>query len=141
VSNAVTVVNGIGAGTEAARKETLSEATRLLNFGWPRLTMVTPHTDEDTYDTLQAFSDADLAKFGGIQTSYKLMALDGDPDWTRTPRGSVVQVILDTDLYGADRPVGGPDGFNARLRNTIVRVADNGPTQVEWQVDDVQEVQ
>jgi hypothetical protein len=141
VSNAVTVVSGIGAGEGVSRKETLSEATRLLNFGWPRLTTVTPHTDVDTYVELQAFSDADLAKFGGIQTSYKLVALDGDPDWTMTPRGSVVQVILGTDLYGADRPVGGPDGFNARLRNTVVRVADNGPTQVEWQVDDVQEVQ
>ena len=141
VSNAATVVNAVGAGTEVARKETLSEATRLLGAGWPRMTTVTAHTDVDTYGTLQAFSDADLRKMGGIATGYQLVSLDGDPDWTMTPRGSVVQVILDTDIYGADRPVGGPDGFNARLLNTIVRVGNAGTTQVEWKVADVQEVQ
>jgi hypothetical protein len=141
VSNAATVVNAVGAGTGAARKETLSEASGLLNAGWPRMTTVTAHTDVDTYGELQAFSDADLRKYGGIATGYQLVALDGDPDWTQTPRGSVVRVILDTDIYGAGRPVGGPNGFDARLRNTIVRVPARGNAQVEWQVNDVLEVQ
>lgn len=140
-ANAATVVNAIGAGVEAARKETLSEATRLLAAGWPRITKVTSHTDIDTYATLQAFSDADLRKQGGIVTAYRLVSLDGDPDWTETPRGSTVRAILDTDAYGADRPVGGANGFNARLMNTIVHVANDDNTQVEWQVADVQEIQ
>jgi hypothetical protein len=51
-----------------------------------------------------------------------------------------VRVVLDTDIYGAERPVGGPFGFDARLTSQTVRVAESGPAQVEWQVDTIEEL-
>lgn len=96
-------------------------------------------------DTLLRNAQTELAKRAGIATAYSLVTLDTQEvaesaDWTLTPRGSNVRVVLDTDVYGADRPVGGANGFVARLVNTVVRVPDSGTAQVEWQVADVLEV-
>jgi hypothetical protein len=86
--------------------------------------------------TLQAHANADLAASAGIPTGYSLVSLDGDPDWTQTPRGSTVRVVLDTDVYGESRPV----VFESRLQELTVRVPDTGLAQVEWQVATVLEV-
>jgi hypothetical protein len=131
----------VGSGEEKAQLRKTAQATRLLNAGWPRLTRTERYQDVTIPGTLQRHADGDLAATAGLSTGYSLVTLDGDPtaDWTQTPRGSSVRVVLDTDVYGAERPVGGPDGFTTRLLSTTVRVADDGPAQIEWQTADVLE--
>lgn len=140
VASAATATIAIGAGAELAQLRRSAQSTRLLAAGWPRMTTTAQYTDVSDPATLQGHATADLAKAAGVATGYSLISLDDDPDWTQTPRGSVVRVVLDTDIYGAERPVGGPNGFDARLLETTVRVADDGPAQVEWRIADVLEV-
>lgn len=126
-SSSATVVVAIGAGEEKAqlRKTAVS---RLVAAGFPRLTKTTSYTDVKSQTTLQRHANADLKDVAGLLTSYTLTTFDDDPDWTDTPRGSTVRVILDTDAYGAERPV----QFDARLLDVSVRVDDDGPAQVNW---------
>jgi hypothetical protein len=143
VANAATYAEAVGSGEEKAQKRKTATATTLLAQGWPRMTYVdTSHTDVSVDATLQRHADAALADRAGIATDYHLVSFDGDltADWTQTPRGSTVGVVLDTDEYGGDRPVGGADGFDARLVDTIVHVPDDGTPQVEWVVTTVLEV-
>ena len=139
-ADAATVAKATGAGEEAARLVATARSDRLLNAGWPRMTTTKSYSDVTIPATLQSHADADLAATAGIATTYQLVSLDDDPDWTQTPRGSSVRVILDTDVYGAERPVGGGQGFVSRLLDTVVRVPDSGPAQVEWVTAVVQEV-
>ena len=134
--SSATATVAIGSGQEATQIRQGAQANRLLAAGWPRLTRTMTYSDVTIPATLARHAQADLAASAGIATGYQLVTLDGDPtaDHMQTPRGSDVRVILDTDVYGAERPVGGPDGFVTRLLSTTVRVADDGPAQVEWQV-------
>jgi hypothetical protein len=138
--NAATVAVATGSGEAKAMLRTTATASTLLAHGWPRVTRMGAYSDVSVAATLQAHALADLAASAGIPTGYALVSLDDDPDWTQTPRGSSVQVILDTDVYGADRPVGGPNGFVSRVLNQTVRVPDAGPAQIAWSVADVLEV-
>ena len=106
------------------------------------MTSFSDYSDVTVKATLNRHAAADLKAVAGIATAYSLVTLDGDPtaDWSQTPRGSSVRVVLDTDVYGCDRPVGGADGFTARCINTLVRVPDSGSAQIEWQVDETLEV-
>lgn len=139
-SSAATATIAIGSGIDLAQLRRFAQSSRLLTAGWPRMTATGTYTDVSDPLTLQGHATADLAALAGIATDYSLVSLDDDPDWTQTPRGSTVRAILDTDIYGAERPVGGPNGFDVRLQSTVVRVADNGPAQVEWQVSTALEV-
>ena len=141
LTEAATVLVATGAGEDAAQLKSTATATNLLGRGWPRMTAFSDYNDTSVKATLDRHAKADLAKRAGIATGYSLVTLDGDPDWTQTPRGSTVRVVLDTDVYGADRPVGGPDGFDARCLSVTVRVPDSGDAQVEWTVADTLEVQ
>jgi hypothetical protein len=129
-----------GSGEESARLKKGAQADDLLGAGWPRLTRSETYQDVVIPQTLQNHAYADLDSAAGIATGYSLIALDDDPDWTQTPRGSTVRVVLDTDIYGAERPVMGPFGFDARMLNQTVRVAESGPAQVEWQIATVEEL-
>lgn len=142
LAEAATVVVATGSGEEAAQLRSTAPATSLLAQGWPRMTSFSDYNDVVKSATLARHASADLAARAGIATGYSLVTLDGDPsaDWTQTPRGSTVRVVLDTDVYGADRPVGGADGFDARCIGITVRVPDAGEAQVEWSVADVLEV-
>lgn len=142
LDEAATVVRATGSGEEAAQMRSVASASTLLAQGWPRMTEFADFTDVTQQTTLDRHATAELAKRAGIATGYSLVTLDGDPtaDWTLTPRGSTVRVLLDTDVYGADRPVGGPDGFDARCLDMVVRVPDSGAAQVEWRIADVLEV-
>jgi hypothetical protein len=140
VATAATVARAFGSGEEAAQRRASATASSLLSWGWPRLTKTKAYTDVVVQRTLQAHADADLAASAGIPTGYSLVTLDGEPDWTDVPRGSSVRVVLDTDVYGAERPVGGPDGFVTRVLDKVVRVPDDGPAQGEWVVPTVLEV-
>ena len=122
----------IGSGEEVAQLRATRSASTLLAWGWPRLTRTTSYTDITIWTTLDRHARADLAATAGLATGYSLVTFDGAPDWTQTPRGSSVRVLLDTDVYGAERPVGGQGGFTARLLNTTVRIPDDGPAQVQW---------
>ena len=143
LAEAATVVMASGAGEEMAQIKSTSTASTLLSRGWPRMTAFSDYNDVAIQSTLDRHANADLGKRAGIATGYSLVTLDGDPtaDWTQTPRGSTVRVILDTDVYGANRPVGGPDGFDARCIGVTVRVPDSGDAQIEWLVADVLEIQ
>lgn len=142
-AEAATVAVATGSGEEAARLLRTATASNLLAAGWPRMTTTNAYSDVTVAATLQAHANADLARRAGIATGYSLVSLDGDPtaDWTQTPRGSTVRVVLDTDIYGSSRPVGGPDGFDARCTNITVRVPDSGAAQIEWSTVDVLEIQ
>lgn len=142
LAGAATAVVATGSGEEAAQLRATVSAPTLLARGWPRMTVQNAYPDVTSKTVLARHARADLAAAAGIVTSYSLVTLDGDPtaDWTQTPRGSSVRVILDTDVYGGDRPVGGSAGFVARTYGVTVRVPDAGDAQVEWQVGDVLEV-
>lgn len=132
-----TVAVSVGSGEEKAQLRTSAQANNLLAAGWPRMTRTDSYSDVTVRATLQRHSNADLAATAGVATGYSLVTLDGEPDWTQTPRGSSVRVILDTDVYGTERPVGGPDGFDTRLLGVTIRVDDDGPAQVQWDVAEV----
>jgi hypothetical protein len=135
-----TVSQAWGSGQDASRLFRGAQADDLLTAGWPRLTRSVVYPDVVIATTLQEHAQDDLDLSAGIATGYSLIALDDDPDWTQTPRGSSVRVVLDTDIYGAERPVGGPFGFDARLLGHTIRVSDSGPAQVEWQIATVEEL-
>ena len=131
-SSSATATVAFGAGTEKAQIRASAQASRLLNAGWPRLTKSATYSDVSVQATLDRHASADLAASAGIVTGYSLVTLDGEPDWTQVPRGSTVRVILDTDVYGSERPVGGDNGFTSRLLGLTVNVDDDGPAQVQW---------
>ena len=131
-SASATATIAIGSGDSATQMRSTAQANNLLNAGWPRLTKSSTYSDVSVKDTLDRHARADLAASAGIVTGYSLVSLDGDPDWTQVPRGSTVQVILDTDVYGSERPVGGSNGFTSRLLKLTVNVDDAGPAQVQW---------
>ncbi|QIM20536.1 hypothetical protein G7075_04285 [Phycicoccus sp. HDW14] len=147
LGEAATAVVATGAGQEKAQLRKTATASALLAAGWPRMTSFVDDSTVQQADTLLRNARAELAKRSGIATAYSLVTLDPEAgevtsaDWTNTPRGSNVQAVLDTDVYGGDQPVGGADGFTTRCINTVVRVPDSGTAQVEWQVADVLEVQ
>ena len=128
-SSSATMVLAIGAGEEGSQMRALATSS-LLNVGYPRLTKTVSYTDVTMQATLQRHANADLADVAGLLTSYTLTTFDGSPDWTATPRGSTVRVILDTDVYGAERPV----QLDVRLLDISVQVADDSPAQVNWLV-------
>lgn len=140
VASAATVARGFGSGDAAATLIRSASSTTLLGAGWPRMTKTTSYSDITDAATLQRHVTADLAAAAGIASGYSLVAWDGEPDWTQTPRGSSVQVVLDTDVYGFERPVGGPAGFEARLVDLVVRVPNEARSQVEWRIASVLEV-
>lgn len=142
LANAATVVIATGSGEEAAQLRSTATASTLLAQGWPRLTAFSDYRDVTVQSTLNRRAQADLKDMAGIATGYSLVTLEDDPtaDWTQTPRGSSVRVVLDTDVYGGDRPVGGADGFVARCIDMAVRVPDSGSAQVEWRIEDRLEV-
>ena len=105
------------------------------------MTVTRSYSDYQTNNSLAAHARADLKAAAGIATGYSLVTLESsEPDWTQVRRGSLVRVILDTDVYGAERPVGGQNGFTTRLRSIVVRAPSSGTPQVEWRVADVLEV-
>ena len=129
----------VGAGEEKAQLRAPAPSG-LIGAGWPRLTRTETYSDVTSTTTLARHARADLAAAEGLTTGYQLVTLDGDPDWTQVPRGSTVQVILDTDVYGAERPVGGSDGFTTRVQGITVAVPDDGgDAQVQWDTATVQE--
>lgn len=142
LAEAATVVVASGAGDTNAQIRESATASTLLARGWPRMTVRIAYPDVTDRATLKRHAQAELARRAGIATGYSLVTLDGDgsADWAMTPRGSTVRVVLDTDVYGADRPVGGADGFEARLLDTVVRVPDSGEATVEWKLAEVLEV-
>lgn len=139
VANSAVKFRALGSGVDDAQLvETASSAT-LLAAGWPGMTQ-TGSFDVITGSALYRHAIAELNARRGIPTNYSLVTLDGEPDWTQVPRGSSVQVILDTDVFGSERPVGGPNGFTSRLLDVAVRVPNSGAAQVEWRVATVLEV-
>ena len=124
-----TVITAIGAGEENAQLRRTAESS-LIGKGYPRITRTTTYQDVTNPQTLQRHADADLAAVAGLATSYTLTTWDGDPDWTQVARGDTVRVILDTDVYGAERPV----EFEARVLGIAVQVQDSGPAQVNWEL-------
>lgn len=128
-ASSATAATAIGAGEEKAQLRAWAESA-LLGAGYPRVTRTSQYTDVTDPDTLQRHANADLTAFEGLVTSYTFTTFDGDPDWTTVQRGDMVRIILDTDVFGAERPV----EFNARLLSLAVQVQDDGPAQVNWQV-------
>lgn len=138
-AKSATVAVAVGSGEEKAQLRK-SATSSLIGAGWPRLTRTNTYPDVTRATTLLRHAQADLAAAEGLTTGYQLVTLDGDPDWTQVPRGSNVRVILDTDVYGAERPVGGSDGFVTRVLGITVAVPDDGgDAQVQWDTATVQE--
>lgn len=131
--SSATVARATGSGDESARLVKDSPADDLLGAGFPRLTSVHSYSDVSDPSTLQRRADADLAASRGLATGWSVVTLDGAPDWTQVPRGSSVRLLLDTDVYGGSRPV----DVTARLDKMTVRVADDGPAQIQWDLADV----
>lgn len=133
IGKAATASIAVGAGIEAAQMRATASSARLLG-GWPRLTRTENYGDNvKVQATLQRHADADLAAVAGVTTGYQLTTLDEDPDWTQVPRGSAVQVVLDTDVYGQEQPV----FLTTRVLDVRVSVPDDGQAQVQWSVADV----
>lgn len=135
-SRAATVVTAVGDGVEALQLRETATASRLLSIGWPRMTRWTTHSSVTRRSTLLRHAQGDLGIVAGIATGYGLATLDGDPDWTQVPRGSTMRVVLDTDVYGGNRP----HVFESRLLNLSVDVPDDGgDAQVTWELAEVLE--
>lgn len=140
-ASSATQVIATGAGVEDAQIRYVTEATDLIASGrWPRLVRFAHNSDISHVSSLASWAQEQLDAARGLTTGYSLVTFDDEPRWRQTPRGSQVRVILDTDRYGAERPVGGDQGFTTRLLNTTVRVPDDGAAQVQWDVATVQEV-
>ena len=138
-ARSATVAVAVGSGEEKAQLRQ-SATSGLIAAGWPRLTRTETYSDVTSNATLLRHAQADLAAAEGLTTGYQMVTLDGEPDWTQVPVGSNVRVILDTDVYGAERPVGGSDGFLARVQGITVAVPDDGgDAQVQWDTATVQE--
>lgn len=136
LSRSATQVIATGNGDSAAQLRKKAVADKLLAQGWPRITKYTDHGGVDSPDLLQRLANADLATMGGIATRYSIATLDGDPDWTQIPRGSMMRVILDTDVYALPRPY----TFETRVLKITVSVGDDGPAQVQWDLAETMEV-
>ncbi|MER7070975.1 hypothetical protein [Terrabacter sp. NPDC000476] len=136
-ARSTTVARAVGAGVEAASLQRSAQASKLLAAGWPRMTRWFEHNSVTDEGMLQRHANADLAASAGIATGYSLVSLDGDPDWTQVPRGSVMRIVLDTDVYAGPRPY----TFDSRLLGVKVDVPDDGGTaQVQWDVAERLEV-
>ena len=123
----------VGDGVDAAQLSRTARATRLIDtVGWPELTTWTQHSSVVLAPTIQRHANSDLAAAAGIATGWALATWDGDPDWTQIPRGSLMRVILDTDVYAGPRPL----VFESRLLNTKVDVPNEGAAQVTYEVAD-----
>lgn len=125
-TNSATAAVAIGAGEEAAQLRAPA-VSPLIGRGYPRITQTRQYPDVTRQSTLQRHADADLAAAQGLVTSYTLTTYDGDPEWTEIQRGDPGLVILDTDVYGAQRPV----EFQARLLNLAVSI-DDDVTRLNW---------
>lgn len=136
IASTATAAVAIGSGDAAAQLRSTAVATDLLNAGWPRITVTNTYSDVKNPATLRRHASADLAAARGVATTYEMVTLDGDPDWISVARGSDVRGLLDTDVYGAERPV----DFTARLLDLTVNVADDGPAQVTWKLSTVRTV-
>lgn len=132
---AATVVVAIGAGQEALQLRAPAVAQDLLDAGFPRITRTVQFDNVTDQRTLQRHADAELATVRGLLTDYSLVTIGRAPDWRQVPRGSTLRVSLDTDVYGARRPL----EFTPRLLNLTVAVPDSGPEQVRWDVASVLE--
>jgi hypothetical protein len=128
-----TATVAVGNGQEAAQVRGTATSS-LLSYGWPRMTR-TKSYELNGATTLARHAQSDLEKAEGFATGYSLVTLDDEPDWTDVPRGSTVRVSIDTDIYAGPRPL----EFDTRLLNLTVRVPDDGPAQVQWDVATVQE--
>jgi hypothetical protein len=131
-----TAAIALGSGSQAAQLRATAQATALLNAGYPLRTKITSYVDVSVQATLQRHANADLAADQGMTSTYTLSTFDDDPDWTQVQRGDVVQVILDTDVYGFQRPV----SFQSRLLDLAVHVPDDGDAQVNWTVAAVRSI-
>jgi hypothetical protein len=131
-----TVAVGTGEGVDAAQIRETATAATLLTHGWPRMTRWFSHSTVKDRATLRRHAQADLSSIAGIATGYGLVTLDGAPDWTQVPRGSTMQVILDTDVYAGNRP----QEFESRVLSMRVDVPDDGgEAQVQWDIAEVLE--
>lgn len=128
-ASSATAALAIGAGEEKAQLRAWAESA-LIAAGYPRITRTSQYTDVTDPATLQRHANADMAAVEGLVTSYTFTTFDGDPDWTTVQRGDTVRIILDTDVFGAERPV----EFEARLLKLAVQVQDDGPALVNWTV-------
>lgn len=129
-TQSATVAVAIGAGEEKAQLRR-SAVSGLIGTGfYPRLTRTQQYNDVTNANTLQRHADADLKAVEGLVRSFTLTTLDDDPDWTQVPRGSTVRVLIDSDVYGAERPV----EFLAQVEGIAVQVPDNGLAQVNWTI-------
>lgn len=126
-SASATASTAIGAGEERAQLRAYATSP-LIAAGYPRLTRTEQYNDVNVAETLQRHADADLAAVEGLVTSYTLTTWDDSPDWTGIARGDTVHISLDTDVYGAERPV----EFEARVLGIAVQVPDDGPAQVNY---------
>ena len=133
-SRAGTVAVAIGDGVESAQLKASAQATTLLGWGWPRMTRWQTYSNVKRTDTLTRHARGDLGAVAGIATGYEVVTLDGDPDWTQVPRGSTMRVLLDTDIYGTDRP----HTVEARTLDIRVDVPDDGgKAQIQWGIAEV----
>lgn len=130
---AATVIVAIGAGQEEQQIRATAVAQDLLDAGFPRITRTVTFDNVTDPRTLQRHADAELAAVRGLLTDHSLVTLGRKPDWRQVSRGSTVKVSLDTDVYGARRPL----EFESRLLNLTVAVPDSGPEQVKWDVREV----
>ena len=122
-----TVAVAIGEGEARAQKRATSVSS-LVAMGYPRLTKTSTYSDVKVQATLQRHANADLAAVQGLVAGYTLTTWDGEPDWVTIERGSLMRVILDTDVYGQERPM----QFDSRLLDVAVSVRGEGPAQVNW---------
>lgn len=129
-TQSATVAVAIGAGEEKAQLRRTAVSGLIGTGFYPRVTRTQQYSDVTNVPMLQRHADADLAAVEGLVRSFTLSTLDDDPDWTQIQRGSTVRVILDTDVYGAERPV----EFEARVEGIAVQVQDSGPAQVNYEL-------
>lgn len=134
---AATVVVAIGAGQEAAQIRATAVAQDLLDAGFPRITKFVQFDSVTNRTTLQRHADAELAACRGMLADYSLVTRGSAPNWREVPRGSMLSVELDTDVYASARPL----KITSRLLNMTVAVPDDGgQEQVRWDIGQVLEV-
>lgn len=128
-ASSATEAIAIGAGQEKAQLRRTA-TSGLIGQGYPRLTKTAQYNDVTSPARLLRHAQADVAAVAGLVTSYTFTTYDDDPDWTQVQPGDTVRCILDTDVYGAERPV----EFEARAMGIAVQVQDDGPALVNWTV-------
>lgn len=135
-SRAATEQVATGEGSEAQQLRATATAQRLLDIGWPRMTRWSAYSTVKRASTLLRHAQADLAAAAGIATGWSIVTLDGDPEWPQVPRGSTMDVVIDTDRYGGNRP----HRFQTRVLDLRVSVPDTGAAQIQWDLAEVIEV-